>query len=162
MFNVAGEGKLPWSEVASIGGAHLLPLPPLRPRLFAAPLRPARRRPLPARDGGLARYGRGVDTSRLREAGFEYRYTSAGAVRELRPGQQPAPGHRVGRARVPLRAGRRAVLPPLPRRGAGYRHLSGARAVAPVPLAERGPPGQASQSRRSSSARTAHSSDVMA
>ncbi len=31
--------RLPWSEVASIGGAHLLPLPPLRPELFASPLR---------------------------------------------------------------------------------------------------------------------------
>jgi UDP-glucose 4-epimerase len=29
---------------------------------------------------GLIRYGRGVDTSRLIEEGFEYRYTSAGAV----------------------------------------------------------------------------------
>jgi len=28
----------------------------------------------------LIRYGRGVDTSRLVEEGFEYRYTSAGAV----------------------------------------------------------------------------------
>jgi UDP-glucose 4-epimerase len=29
---------------------------------------------------GLLRYGRGVDTTRLRAAGFDYRYTSAGAV----------------------------------------------------------------------------------
>ena len=29
---------------------------------------------------GLVRYGRGVDTTKLMEAGFEYRYTSAGAV----------------------------------------------------------------------------------
>ena len=28
----------------------------------------------------VARYGRGVDTSKLTAAGFEYRYTSAGAV----------------------------------------------------------------------------------
>src|ERR1022692_3206220 len=34
VFNVAGSGKLPWSEVASICGAYLLPLPPLRPRAF--------------------------------------------------------------------------------------------------------------------------------
>jgi UDP-glucose 4-epimerase len=29
---------------------------------------------------GLVRFGRGVDTSRLAAAGFEFRYTSAGAV----------------------------------------------------------------------------------
>jgi UDP-glucose 4-epimerase len=29
---------------------------------------------------GLARFGRGVDTPKLRDAGFVYRYTSAGAV----------------------------------------------------------------------------------
>jgi UDP-glucose 4-epimerase len=28
----------------------------------------------------LLRYGRGVDNRRLKEAGFDYRYTSAGAV----------------------------------------------------------------------------------
>ncbi len=80
VFNVAGEGKLPWSEVASFGGAHLLPLPPLRPRLFAAPLERLGTIRFPPEMESLARYGRGVDTSKLREAGFDYRYSSAGAV----------------------------------------------------------------------------------
>jgi UDP-glucose 4-epimerase len=80
VFNVAGEGKLPWSEVASIGGAHLLPLPPVKPRLFAMPLERVGAIRFPPEMEGLARFGRGVDTSRLREAGFEYRYTSAGTV----------------------------------------------------------------------------------
>ena len=71
VFNVAGAGKLPWSEVASIGGAHLLPLPPFRPACL--------RRPRCAGSGlvqfppemeGLIRYGRGVDTSRLIETGL--------------------------------------------------------------------------------------------
>ena len=39
VFNVAGAGKLPWSEVASIGGALPPAPPPFRPRAFAAPLR---------------------------------------------------------------------------------------------------------------------------
>ena len=39
VFNVAGSGKIPWSEVASITGAFLLPLPPFRPGFFAAPFR---------------------------------------------------------------------------------------------------------------------------
>jgi len=80
VFNVAGAGKLPWSEVASISNGYLLPLPPLRPRAFAAPLARIGRIQFPPEMEPLARYGRGVDTSRLVEAGFEYRYTSAGAV----------------------------------------------------------------------------------
>jgi len=80
VFNVAGAGKLPWSEVASIGSAHLLPLPPVKPRLFAAPLERIGAIRFPPEMESLARFGRGVDTTRLREAGFEYRYTSAGTV----------------------------------------------------------------------------------
>ena len=80
VFNVAGAGKLPWSEVASIGGAFLLPLPPFRPRVFVAPLVQLGTVQFPPEMAGLIRYGRGVDTSRLVEAGFRYRYTSAGAV----------------------------------------------------------------------------------
>ncbi len=80
VYNVAGAGKLPWSEVASIGGAFLLPLPPFRPRAFVAPLQRIGRIQFPPEMEGLVRYGRGVDTTRLVEAGFEYRYTSAGAV----------------------------------------------------------------------------------
>jgi UDP-glucose 4-epimerase len=83
VFNVAGEGKLPWSEVASIGGAHLLPLPPVRPRLFAAPLDRLFGVRFPPELVGLMTYGRGVDTTKLRESGFEYRYTSAGTVRNF-------------------------------------------------------------------------------
>jgi UDP-glucose 4-epimerase len=80
VFNVAGAGKLPWSEVASICGAYLLRLPPIKPRLFAAPLRQLGTVQFPPEMEGLIRYGRGVDTTRLLEAGFEFRYTSAGAV----------------------------------------------------------------------------------
>ena len=80
VFNVAGDGKLPWSEVASIGGAFLLPLPPIKPRAFVSPLRRAGIVQFPPELEGLVRYGRGVDTTKLAAAGFEYRYTSAGAV----------------------------------------------------------------------------------
>ncbi|MGD0882643.1 MAG: NAD-dependent epimerase/dehydratase family protein [Acidimicrobiales bacterium] len=83
VFNVAGEGKLPWSEVATIGGAHLLPLPPLQPRLFALPLDRLFGVRFPPELVGLVTYGRGVDTTKLRDAGFEYRYTSAGAVQSF-------------------------------------------------------------------------------
>ena len=44
VFNVAGAGKLPWSEVASISGAFLVPLSPFRPRSLRRPAPPARSR----------------------------------------------------------------------------------------------------------------------
>jgi UDP-glucose 4-epimerase len=80
VFNVAGAGKLPWSEVASICNGYLLPFPPFRPRAFAAPLLRLGIVQFPPEMEGLMRYGRGVDTSALVRTGFEYRYTSAGAV----------------------------------------------------------------------------------
>jgi UDP-glucose 4-epimerase len=79
-FNVAGAGKLPWSEVASISGGFLLPLSPFRPRAFVAPFRRLGLLQFPPEMEGLVRYGRGVDTDRLVDVGFDYRYTSAGAV----------------------------------------------------------------------------------
>ena len=80
LYNVAGAGKLPWSEVAHLAGARLLPLSPVAPRLVCAPLLRLARLELPPELEALARYGRGVDTSRLVETGFSYRFTSAGAV----------------------------------------------------------------------------------
>jgi UDP-glucose 4-epimerase len=80
VFNVAGDGMLPWSEVARICGKQTFPLPPFGFRgITSAPL---------SRLGieltpellGLMRYGRGVDNRRLKAAGFDYGYTSAGTV----------------------------------------------------------------------------------
>jgi len=80
VYNVAGSGMLPWSEVASICGTHLVPLPPVQTRRLAAPLIRLGLVDLPPELDQLLRFGRGVDTTKLQEAGFEYRYTSAGAV----------------------------------------------------------------------------------
>jgi UDP-glucose 4-epimerase len=79
-FNLAGAGRLPWSEVASICGIRLLPLPPVKPARAIAPLIRLGIFELPPELEALLRYGRGVDTRKLRATGFEYRYTSAGAV----------------------------------------------------------------------------------
>lgn len=79
-YNVAGAGRLPWSEVAAICGTHLLPLPPVRSSVFVAPLIRLGWFELPPELELLLRYGRGLDTSKLRATGFHYRYTSAGAV----------------------------------------------------------------------------------
>jgi len=80
LYNVAGEGKVPWTEVAEICGTRLLPLPPVGTRAFAAPLVRAGLIEFPPELEGLLRFGRGVDTSRLTKTGFSTRYTSVGAV----------------------------------------------------------------------------------
>jgi UDP-glucose 4-epimerase len=79
VFNVAGDGLLPWSEVAAICGKRTIPLPPIATGLAVAPLRRAGV-DLPPELLDLLRYGRGVDNRRLKRAGFRYEHTSAGAV----------------------------------------------------------------------------------
>ena len=80
IYNVAGDGLVPWSEVAKICGKRTFPLPPLATGLGTWPLRRLGV-PLPDELISLLRYGRGIDNRRLKRAGFEYRYTSAGAVK---------------------------------------------------------------------------------
>jgi UDP-glucose 4-epimerase len=79
VYNVAGDGLLPWSEVAALCGKRTFPLPPVGTGVLAAPLRLFGVE-LPPELLALLRYGRGVDNSRLKEAGFRYQYTSAGTV----------------------------------------------------------------------------------
>jgi UDP-glucose 4-epimerase len=79
VYNVAGDGLLPWSEVAAICGKRTLPLPPIGTSLAAMPLRRLGVE-LPDELLGLLKYGRGADNRRLQRAGFRYHYTSAGTV----------------------------------------------------------------------------------
>ena len=83
VFNVAGDGRLPWSEVASIAGARLVPISPLLTGLAASPLDRLGIFDLPPELLDLLRYGRGVDNRRLKGTGFQYGYTSAGAVQSF-------------------------------------------------------------------------------
>ncbi len=80
VFNVAGDERLPWSEVAAIAGSRLWPLPPVLTAAAAAPLSWLGLLDLPPELLDLLRFGRGVDNRRLKQAGFAYRYTTAGAV----------------------------------------------------------------------------------
>jgi UDP-glucose 4-epimerase len=78
LYNVAGEGRLPWSEVAAICGTRRAPISPYS----VLKIRPvARLFDLPPELEDLLRYGRGVDTRRFASTGFTYNTTSAGAVR---------------------------------------------------------------------------------
>jgi UDP-glucose 4-epimerase len=80
IFNVSGDGRLPWSEVAALSGKRTFPLPAIGTGLAAAPLARLRLVDLPPEVLDLLRYGRGADNRRMKQAGFSYRYTSAGAV----------------------------------------------------------------------------------
>ncbi len=80
VFNVAGDGLLPWSEVAALCGKRLLHIPFLGADWLAAALRGLRVFDIPEETEAVLRYGRGVDNRRLKQAGFRYHYTSAGAV----------------------------------------------------------------------------------
>ena len=121
VYNVAGEGKLPWSEVATIGGAYLLPLPPFRPRALRRAADPARPAAVPARDGGTGplRAGRG----HLPAGGDGVRVPLHQRRRrgELRPGQQPAAGHRVGASRSTGTSARSSSSSATPRPSCGRR-----------------------------------------
>ncbi|GIU85136.1 MAG: hypothetical protein KatS3mg008_1911 [Acidimicrobiales bacterium] len=81
IYNVAGDGLVPWSEVAAICGKKTVPLPPVGTGLATGPLRRVGLVDMPEELVNLLKYGRGVDNRRLRRAGFRYRYTSAGAVK---------------------------------------------------------------------------------
>ena len=82
VYNVAGDGLLPWTEVAAICGKRTLPLPPFLNGDLLAPLRRLAI-DLPEEYLNLLRYGRGVDNRKLKDAGFEYRYTSAEALQQF-------------------------------------------------------------------------------
>jgi len=78
-YNVAGDGLLPWSEVIDICGKRPFPLSPIGTELLALPLGRLGV-DLPRELLDLLRHGRGVDNRKLKAAGFDYRFTSAGAV----------------------------------------------------------------------------------
>jgi UDP-glucose 4-epimerase len=80
VFNVAGDGVLPWSEVAAISGKIRVPLSPFLTGLVAEPLRLLRIVDLSPELLALLRYGRGVDTSRWQQAGYTYHHTTLGTV----------------------------------------------------------------------------------
>jgi UDP-glucose 4-epimerase len=82
IYNVAGDGLLPWSEVAAICGKRTFPLPPFGLGLLSAPLTRLGL-DLPPELLDLLRHGRGVDNRRLKQVGFDYRFTSAGTVADF-------------------------------------------------------------------------------
>lgn len=80
IFNVAGDGQLPWSEIMAIAGKHGIPMPPFGIGMATDPLRRLGLVDLAPELIELLKYGRGIDNRAFKEAGFQYQYTSAGAV----------------------------------------------------------------------------------
>jgi UDP-glucose 4-epimerase len=83
IYNVAGDGQIPWSETTAIAGKRGIPMPPAGIGLATEPLRRLGLVDLAPELIELLKYGRGIDNRAYKDAGFEYRYTSAGAVEAL-------------------------------------------------------------------------------
>lgn len=80
IYNVAGDGMVTWSEVCRVLGRNRVALPPLLTNAASEPLRFLRVLDLPPEMLALLRYGRGVDNSRYKRAGFRYKFTTPGTV----------------------------------------------------------------------------------
>jgi UDP-glucose 4-epimerase len=80
VYNVAGDGLLPWSEIVALAGKRRWHLPWLGIEATAQALRSAGIVNLTPDLLGLLRYGRGLDTLKLKGAGFSFRYDTAATV----------------------------------------------------------------------------------
>jgi UDP-glucose 4-epimerase len=83
VYNIAGDGKLPWSEIVRICGKRMAPLPPIGTGAAARALRLTGVVDLPPETLDLQRHGRGVDNRKLRRQGFQYDFTTAGTVEDF-------------------------------------------------------------------------------
>jgi len=83
IFNVAGDGTVVWSDVCRIVGRRRVPVTPLGTGVAAGTLRRLGIVDLPLEVLNLLRHGRGVDNRRFQDAGYRYRYTSAGTVEDF-------------------------------------------------------------------------------
>ncbi len=86
VFNVAADGTIPWSEVCTIVGKRRIAMPPVLTNIAAEPLRLLRIVNLPPELLDLLRFGRGLDNRHYKQAGFRYRYTTAGTVEAFAQG----------------------------------------------------------------------------
>jgi UDP-glucose 4-epimerase len=83
VYNVAGDGRLPWSEIRAIAGRPPLYLSPVMTGLSARALSRLHLVKVPPEALDLLRFGRGLDNRKLKRAGFEYRYSTAGALQHF-------------------------------------------------------------------------------
>ena len=86
VYNVAGDGNLPWSETCAIVRKRRVALPFVFTGLATEPMRLLRVWDLPPEAMELLRFGRSLDNTRYKRAGFRYGYTSAEAVEAFAQG----------------------------------------------------------------------------
>ena len=80
IYNVAGDERVPWSEIASIAGAKLIPLFAYATNVISAPLIKTGIVKVTPELMELMKYGRGIDNTKFKTAGFSYKYTTSAAV----------------------------------------------------------------------------------
>jgi len=86
VYNVAGDGNLPWSETCAIVRKRRIALPSVLSNAAAEPMRLLRVWDLPPEALQLLRFGRTIDNTRYKRAGFRYQYTTAGTVEAFAQG----------------------------------------------------------------------------
>jgi len=79
VYNVAGAGSQPWSEVCAVVGKDRWPIPPVFTGIAIDALRPLGIR-IPPETIDLLRFGRVVDTTAITRSGYHCRFTSPEAV----------------------------------------------------------------------------------
>jgi UDP-glucose 4-epimerase len=80
VYNVGADGNVPWSKVCAIVGKRRVALPFLLTNLAAEPARVLRLWDLPPEALQLLRFGRTIDNTRYKRAGFRYSYTTASTI----------------------------------------------------------------------------------
>jgi UDP-glucose 4-epimerase len=96
VYNVAADGVLALSEIASLLGRPLLPVLPPWGTVFAGAQLRRIGLPVPVELLRELRFGRGLDNRRLKSSGYDYRYTTREAVLKLRAQQRLRPLLRSG------------------------------------------------------------------
>lgn len=86
LYNVAGDGNLPWSEVCAMVGKRRLAVPPVFTNLASEPARLLRLWDLPPEALALLRFGRSLDNGRYKRAGYRYSFTTATTVESFAQG----------------------------------------------------------------------------
>ncbi len=81
LYNLAGDERVPWSEVINLCGAKVAPILAYGTMDIASLLVKLRLIHFTPEMEPLLRYGRGIDTTRIKRTGFEIQHTTAGTVR---------------------------------------------------------------------------------
>ncbi|MDP9335072.1 MAG: NAD-dependent epimerase/dehydratase family protein [Actinomycetota bacterium] len=80
VYNVGADGNVPWSKVCAIVGKRRVALPFVFTNLAAEPARLLGLWDLPPEAMQILRFGRTIDNTRYKRAGFHFSYTTASTI----------------------------------------------------------------------------------